>query len=107
MVSQSRPSFSVRISSPCSLNSGARLRGRGRAVELHRRAHQRERRAALGVHLLQVAVGDGLRVGDDVDGVLHRRPLALHPAQLRLPLLERLALDRLGHQLRADGRVLR
>ena len=77
MVSQSRPSFSVRISSPCSLNSGDLPGGRRRLVELHRRAHQLER-VPSSLDLLQVAVGDDLRVVADLDRVLHDRPLALH-----------------------------
>ena len=75
IVSQSRPS-SARISSPCSLNSGARPGAAGSLVVLHGRGHQLERRAAGGVAVLEVAVGDRLRVDGGLERVLHDRPLA-------------------------------
>ena len=62
MASMSRP-IDSRISSPCSLNSGARCGCGGYAAVLHRRAGQLERGAVGGRAVDDVAVGDGLRVG--------------------------------------------
>ena len=93
MVSQSIPTSS-RMASPCSLNSGARRTGDGLAAELHGRGHHLERRAARGLAVLHVAVGDALRVDGALERVLHDAPLAGEVGQAFAPL---------GHGVLGEG----
>jgi hypothetical protein len=74
MASQSRP-IDSRIASPCSSNSGAR------------------------VVLDEVAVGDRVLVGRDLERVLHRRPLSAESLEALSPLVE----CRFGEHLAEDG----
>src|ERR1700722_11098343 len=57
-------------------------------VELYRGGGQSERCAGRGLAVLDVAVGDGLRIRGRLDGVLHDGPLAVEAGQALTPLVE-------------------
>ena len=71
----------------CSPCSGAGLQVGRPLVELHRHRRQPVGRPALDHHLAEVAVGQHLRVGEQLLDRLHRRPRRVELAQELLPLL--------------------
>ena len=86
--SSSTPS-SRRISSVCSANCGARRSTVGRLVELHRVGDELPRRAVGVGDLGDEPFAAHLRIAAELDGVLHRRPLALEGAEAVDPVVVR------------------
>ena len=80
--------MSARISSHCSLNSGARLDGRRFAGELHRGGHELELGTVRGGGLSEIAVRLDLGIGGQLEAVLGEGPLSLEGGEALPPHAE-------------------
>ena len=107
-VHDARPSRgrgSSRISSPCSLNSGARSGAGGSPPYCTGAAASWNGMPSTVSQSCDVAVGDGLRVGGGLERVLHHRPLAGEAREPLAPLVGGALGERPAQQLGGLGGV--